>query len=128
MSFMIHLQSFKNGAIATFPQSIVWNIFGHKCVPTNEGWGVIYDGRPGGVLYLDDDEMTDGFSINRPCDASFYDLYAVARLVPSLINASDCAAVADASFIAGIPSWLLKALGRPPAVVHSGNELLDHFA
>ncbi len=124
MSFMIHLQSFENGKISKFSRSIIWDVYKSKAALNAEGWGLTYNGNRAGVLYLDDDDPTDGFSINRPGDPAILDMYEVARQVPCLINWEHHSAVADERFIAGIPDWLLNALGVPPHIIHSGNDLI----
>ncbi len=125
---MIHLQSFRNGDFAKFDRSVVWNVFGPKARLNNEGWALFYENGPGGVLYLDDDELIDGFGINRPGDSALCDMYEVARQIPCLINWDCHSAVADASYLAGIPDWLLNALGEPSTVIHSGDDLIKAIA
>jgi len=128
MSFMIHLQSFKDKEVSRFSRSVVWKIFGPKACPTNEGWGLMYGGRNGGVLYLDDDELIDGCGINRPSSDAIRDLFSVAQMIPSAINADASFFVTDPAFIAGMPDWLLDALPKPPKVVLSADELLRGLA
>ncbi len=87
----------------------------------------MYGDQNGGVLYLDDDENIHGFSILRVGPVAFDDLYNLARIIPSLIYWPDACAVADPAFLAGMPDMLLQAFDQPPAVVHSGDELLDCY-
>jgi hypothetical protein len=124
MSWAIHLQSFQNGKISKFSRSIIWDVYGPKALLNAEGWGLTYDGIAAGVLILDDDDPTDGFSIRRPGRPAIRDMYEVARQVPCLINWDDNSAVADERFIAGIPDWLLNALAGRPHIIHSGDDLL----
>jgi hypothetical protein len=125
MSQAIGLQCFRNGRISTFPRSIVWDIYGPKARLNNEGCGLYYDTGPSGCLYLDDYDPIDSFSIFRAGEAAIRDMYAVACQVPSLINLDDWPAVADASYLAGIPDWLLNALGHRTLVVGSADEFLE---
>jgi hypothetical protein len=124
MSFMIHMQSFMNGEVYEFPRTIVWNVFFPRSHWVREGWALTYDTGFAGVLYLKDAPLIDGCSINRPGDPALIDLFEVARRVPSLINWDCNSAIANPAFLAGIPDWLLNALGKPPSVVHSGEGLL----
>ncbi len=128
MSFMIHLQSFNNKEIYNFSRSIVWEIFGPKACPTNEGWGLMYRGRNGGILYLDDNDLIDGCGINRPSNDAIRDLFSVAQKIPSAINADANFFVTDPAFIAGMPDWLLHALPKPPKVVLNADQLLRGLA
>lgn len=125
---MIHMQSFINGEIYEFPRAIVWNAFYSRCHWVREGWGLVYDNGPAGVLYLDDDPLITGFGINRPGDSAIHDLFEVALRVPSLIHWTTHSAVANPAFLAGTPDWIATHHGRPPSVVHSGEELIRCIA
>jgi len=128
MGYAIHLQSFKDKEIAEFSRSIVWDVFGPKCVSTPEGWGLMYDDIPGGVLSLDDDEFIDSFAVRRPSDRAVRDMYSVAQLIPCAISTDANFYVPDESIIAGMPDWLLGALPKPPMIVRSADELLKRLA
>jgi len=125
MSLAIHVQGFNNKEFCKFPRSIVWNVFEAKCSPALLGWDLTYDGRDGGFLYLEEDELISGFGIQRASDNAIRDLYSVARQVPSAIHLDAAFFVADPVFLAGLPDWLQPALPKPIRVVLSANELLE---
>lgn len=129
MGFSIVLQAYENGMSSKFDRSIIWDIYNSKATAANfGGWDLTYDGNRGGHLFLPSDDPTDGFGLDRPSDAALHHMYEVARQVPCLINWDCHSAVADERYLAGIPDWLLKALGVPPHIVHSGDDLIRCIA
>jgi hypothetical protein len=124
MGYSIGLQSFRDKKISPIPRSVVWDIFGAKCVSTPEGWGLMYGHTPGGVLRLDDDELVNSFSVRRPSDSAVRDMYSVAQRIPCAISNNADFYVIDESIITGMPDWLLNALPKSPTVVRSADELL----
>lgn len=128
MSLAIHVQGFQNKEFHKFKRSIVWDIFGPKCSSALLGWDLIYNGRNGGFLYLDEEELIGGFGIQSASDSAIRDLYAVARQVPSAIHLDAAFFVADPAFLAGLPDWLPPALPKPIRVVLSADELLQSLA
>jgi hypothetical protein len=128
MGFLINLQAYENGTFSKFDRSIIWDIYKSKAMPRFRGWDLTYDGNRGGFLSLSDEDPTTGFGLDRPSDPALRDMYEVARQVPCLINWFHYSAVADERYLAGIPDWLLKALGVPPHVVHSGDDLIRCIA
>jgi hypothetical protein len=128
MSLAVHVQAFENKTFSTFKRSIVWNVFKTRAIPSAGAWDLIYDGRRGGTLMLDEDEFIDGCSVRRPSDNAIRDLYAVARQVPSVLNLDANFFFADAKFLAGFPDFLLNDLPRPPRLVLSADELLEQLS
>jgi hypothetical protein len=129
MSLAMHVQGFHNKDFYKFKRSIAWDIFGPKCSPPRLfGFDLYYGNRSGGFLYLDEDELIDGVSIQSPSDNAVRDLYAVARQVPSAIHLDAAFFVADAAFLAGIPDWLPPALPKPIRVAHSADELMQFLS
>ncbi len=128
MSLAIHVQGFQNKDFHKFQRSIVWGIFGPRSISAVRGWDLIYDGRSGGFLYLDEEEFIGGFGIQSASDNAIRDLYAVARQVPSAIHLDAAFFVADPAFLAGLPDWLPPALPKPIRVVHGADELLQFLS
>jgi hypothetical protein len=128
MSLAIHVQAFENKTLSKFKRSIAWDIFGTKAIPSVGAWDLIYDGRRGGTLMLDDDEFIDGCSVRRPSENAIRDLYAVAQQVPSVLNLWENFFFADARFLAGFPDFLLNDLPKPPRLVLSADELLEELS
>ena len=127
MSIAMHVQAFENKTFSTFKRSIAWNIFEPKAIPSVGAWDLIYDGRRGGTLMLDEDEFITGCSVRRPSESAVRDLYAVARQVPSVLNLGEDFFFADAKFLAGFPDFLLNDLPKPPQLVLSADELLEQL-
>jgi hypothetical protein len=129
MSMAINLQGFQNKEIYKFKRSLVWDIFGSKCSPPRLcGYDLTYGERDGGFLYLSEEELVGGFSIQTPSDNALRDLYAVARQVPSAINYDSAFFVAKAAYLDGIPDWLPPALPKPIRVVHSADQLIQYLS
>jgi hypothetical protein len=127
MSLSMNLQAFENKTLSKFRRSIVWDVFETKAIPSAEGWDLIYDGRKGGTLVLDEDEFINWCSVRRPSDNAIKDLYAVARQVPSVLNLDADFFFADATFLVGFPDFLLNDLPKPPRLVLSADELLEQL-
>jgi hypothetical protein len=128
MGVSVGLQSFRNKEIAKFPRSIVWDIFGPKANWIAGAWDLTYNGWRGGVLFLDDDELIDWCSVERPSEGAIRDLFKVAQRVPVAISEDANFFVIDESIVAGMPDFLLDALPKPPRVVRSAEELLERLA
>lgn len=128
MGYPIGFQSFRDKKIAKFDRAIVWEIFGPKAKVCNEGWLLTYEGKFGGVLYLDDDALVTGCSVMRPSTAAVEDLFAVARRVPGTIGHDGVYCVLDPDVIANMPEWLLNALPVPVTVVGSVDEILRRMS
>jgi len=128
MSIAMHVQAFENKTFSRFKRSIAWDVFGPKAFPSAEGWDLIYDGRRGGTLVLDEDEFITSCSVRRPSDNAIRDLYAVAQQVPSVLNLGGDFFFADAKFLAGLPDFLLNDLPKPPRLVLSADELLEQLS
>jgi hypothetical protein len=127
MSLAIHVQAFENKTFSRFRRSIAWDVFEPKAIPSAEGWDLIYNGRRGGTLLLDDDEFVEAVAVRRASDNAIRDLYAVAQQVPSVLHLDADFFVADAKFLAGLPDFLLYDLPKPPRVVLSADELLEQL-
>ncbi len=124
----INVQGFLKKDIHKFNRSIVWDVFGSKCSSAYLGYNLEYSGRSGGFLYLDDDDVVDGFSIESASDLAVRDLFFVAQKIPSAINLDAAFFVADPRFLIELPDWLLQALPKPPRVALSADELLKYLA
>jgi hypothetical protein len=127
MSLAMHVQAFENKTFSTFKRSIAWNIFEPKAIPSAGAWDLIYDGRRGGTLMIDENEFITGCSVRRPSANAVRDLYAVAQKVPSVLNLCEDFFFADARFLAGFPDFLIKDLPKPPRLVLSADELLEQL-
>jgi hypothetical protein len=127
MSIAMHVQAFENKTFSRFKRSIAWDVLGPKAIPSVGAWDLIYDGRRGGKLMLDDDELITGCSVRNPSENAIRDLYAVAQQVPSVLNLFGDFFFADARFLAGFPDFLLNDLPQPPRLVLSADELLEHL-
>ena len=127
MSLAITVQGFRNKEIHKFRRSIVWDIFESKSTVSWLGWDLWYDGRNGGFLYLDEDELIDGFGIQSASDPAIRDLYAAARQVSCAIHLDDRFFVTDSSLLKDLPDWT-STLPRPVRVVHNADELLEFLA
>jgi len=128
MGWSVHLQSFQGKAIVNFPRVIVWNVFAPKAHSANWGWTLMYDDGYGGLLYLKDDPLVDGCSVERPSSDAIRDMFMIAQRVPSAISTDANFFVTDAAFVSGMPDWLLNALPYPPRTVASADELLERLA
>ena len=128
MSIAMHVQAFENKSCSVFKRSIAWDVFKTKAIPCFRAWDLIYDGRRGGTLMLDEDEFITGCAVRSPSENAMRDLYCVAQQVPSVLNLMEKFFYADARFISGFPDFLLNDLPRPPRLVLSADELLEQLS
>jgi len=116
MSFDIHLQCFERGECSKFPRHIAWEKFAPYAKGSHGEYEVRFPDGSGGYLSLDEEDEIDGFSFNRPCPGMLYEvIFEIMLQTPTLLYWNDGSAIANASYIPGIPIWLRNALGIPLA-------------
>jgi hypothetical protein len=128
MSFSLSLQCFENGTLSSFPRSVAWNIFGQYLHPSNDGLELWYNNQYDGTLLMKDEVEITGVSINRPGNHALRDLYRLACLTPSVIYWGTSYAVTNASYISGLPKYLIEAFTYEPHIVGSADEFLECLA
>jgi hypothetical protein len=130
LSELITLQSFENGTFSKFPRAIVWEVFGVYAHPAAfSGWDLYFSNGSHCHLSLDDDELVDGFGIERPCRGVLDLIYSVLSKVPAImiVRSDGFSCVADEKVIQGLPDWLLSALPTSPVIVSSGSDIAAFF-
>jgi hypothetical protein len=127
---LVTVQSFENGTISKFPRAIVWEAFRVYAHPAAHwGWDIYFPNGSRCYLNLDDDELVDGFGIERPCRGVFDLIYSVLSKVPAImiVSSDGFSCVADEKVIEGLPAWLLSALPTTPVIVSSGSDIGAFF-
>ena len=120
MSFDIFLGSFKNGIQNEFPLAIAENAFG-RFVDRREPecWVLVYPDGGRGDLYIDDEPMIAGFSVNRPPahPAFWQGIFDILSSTTSVLfwAGSGCV-VASKSVIPDLPQDLIDTVGTPTVV------------
>jgi hypothetical protein len=130
MSFDIFLQCFRNGDLATFPRTLVEEIFARDAIaPDFPLTDVHYPDGSGGVIYGADDDEIDCLMFNHCGGEMFFAaMYELAHRTSSVIYWPDTRpsiAITEAETAAHFP----KGFGDmgPPEIVKSGQELIDYI-
>jgi hypothetical protein len=134
MSFDVFLfcYSEKDGS-GKFPRSVVDETLGSyikgaplSSLPGRVNVNLEFNGRYGGTLSFNDDEMIDGFSINRPGGEELYSiLLDIMKRTSSALCWPGGSAVADAAIIPNLEKGMVENL--PLRVVLTVDELLEHI-
>ncbi len=114
MSFDLFMACFQNGEVAFFPREVAVNAFAPIATKREPGIWRFVSNR--GTLYLDDQPVTAGLTINRPPggDEFWTAVLEVLRRTPSVLYwGPSGAVVADASVIAQLPASFVESVGIP---------------
>jgi hypothetical protein len=130
MSFDVFLQCFSENGGGTFPHAIVEKALGpFKTRGSGErDWNLEFSGHFGGTLYIDNTEIIDGFSVNRPGGKELYSiLFELMKETSSVLFWGGGAATADPAIIPNVWPEMIVAMEGPPKVVHSVDELIEYI-
>jgi hypothetical protein len=115
MSFDIWFSCFQHGNVAKFPLAVAEGALGHLIVRREpECWFL-----KSGAVYIDDEEVIDGFAVNRPPgdDAFWEGVLSILRQTPTVLYWPEGGAVvADDSAIAHMPADMIEIVGMPTVV------------
>ncbi len=130
MSFDVMLMCLKDGLPDNFPSSIVRKAL-DPFISFRDGdfCRLSFPDGGSGEMFTDEDEETNGVTINSPSGADIYDaLYDILRQTHSVLfwSFGGCV-IADTSVIPDLTEGLTESLGEP-VVVHSGADIVAEIA
>lgn len=132
MSFDIFLGSFKNGVTDRFPRTIVEDAFG-SFVEFREKrcWSLLYPNGARGDLFVNEDPLVPGFSVNRPpAHPAFWQaILDVLNCTTSVLFwAGNGCVVASEKVVSNLPQDLIQSVGAPSVVTRPEQivEIIEH--
>jgi hypothetical protein len=111
-------------------RTVAWSVFGpYAQRAAISGWDLSFPDGSECHLNIADDELVDGFGIQRPNGLPLFEaIYSVLSQSPSIMIMSEdgLCVVANENVISDLPDWLTKAL-PPPRVVNCGQAIVEHL-